>query len=132
MRYLHGEGDSFTAFSGAAGIKCRELRDDTRSDAMAVLIEIISLSNNLITSECYEGQEFEEWFNKIPLILEKTVAYRQLSEMLLQRYEATLVPLKKRQDHEWLVVTELKDLKRGYERKKESLKTLQVPNKAGP
>ena len=115
LRYLHGEGDSFTAYSGAADMKCSELRDDTRDDAMVVLIEIISLSNNLITSDCYEGLEFDEWFNKMPLILKKTVAYRQLSEMLLQRYEATLVPLKKRQDHEWLVVTELKDLKRELE-----------------
>lgn len=90
MRYLHGEGDSFTVYSGAASKKCGELRDDTRKDAMVVLIEILSLSNNLMTSDCYEGLEFEEWFNKIPLILEKTVAYRQLSEMLLQRCEATL------------------------------------------
>ena len=35
-------------------------------------------------------------------------------------------------ENEWLVVTELEDLKRAYERKKESLKTLLVPNKAGP
>ena len=132
MRYLHGEGDSFTAYSGAADMKCRELRDDTRNEAMVVLIEILSLSNNLITSDCYEGLEFEERFNKIPLILEQTDAYRQLSEMLSQRYEATLVPLKKRQDHEWLVVTELEDLRREYERKRESLKTLKAPNKAGP
>ena len=38
--------------------------------------------------------------------------------MLLQRYEATLVPLKKRRDNAWLLVTELEDLERSYERKK--------------
>ena len=66
----------------------------------------------------YEGLEFQQWCNKIPWILQETVGYRQLSEMLLQRYEATLVPLKKRRDNAWLLVTELEDLERSYERKK--------------
>ena len=86
--------------SGAADMKFRELRDGTRKDAMVVLEEVLPLSNNLITSvsnvfDCYEGLEFEEWCNEIPSILEKTIAYRQLSEKLLQRCEAALVPLKK-------------------------------------
>ena len=126
MRYLYGEGDSFTSYSGAAGMKFRELRDGTRKDAMVVLEEVLPLSNNLITSvsnffDCYEGLEFEEWCNEIPSILEKTIAYRQLSETLLQRYEAALVPLKKREDHARLVVKESEDLKRAYERKKTEL-----------
>ena len=41
--------------------------------------------------------------------------------MLLQRYEATLVPLKKRQHNARLLVTELEDLERSYERKKREL-----------
>ena len=35
-------------------------------------------------------------------------------------------------ENEWPVLTELEDLKTADERKKESLKTLHVPNKAGP
>ena len=41
--------------------------------------------------------------------------------MLLQRYEATLAPLKKRQDQARLLVRELEDLERSYERKKREL-----------
>lgn len=126
MRNLYGEGDSFTSYSGAAGMKFRKLIDETRKDAMVVFEEVLPLSNKLITSvsnffDCYEGLEFEEWCNEIPSILDKTIAYRQLSETLLQRYEAALVPLKKRQDYARLVVKESEHLKRAYDRKKTEL-----------
>ena len=125
MRYLYEEGDSLTFFSGA-GMKLKQLRDDSRSDAMVVLKEVLPLSTKFVTSvssffDWYEGLEFQQWCNKIPWILQKTVDYRQLSEMLLQKYEATLTPLKKRQDHARRLVTELEDLERSYERKKREL-----------
>ena len=41
--------------------------------------------------------------------------------MLLQKCEDTLIPLKTRQDHPRLLVTELEDLERSYERKKREL-----------
>ena len=90
---------------------------------MVVLKDVLPLSTKFVTSvnnffDWYEGLEFQQWRNKIPWILQKTVGYRQLSEMLLQRYEATLAPLKKRQDQARLLVTELEGLKRSYERKK--------------
>lgn len=125
MRYLYEKEDSFTFFSGA-GMKLKQLRDDSRSDAMVVLKEVLPLSTKFVTSvsnffDWYEGLEFQQWCNKIPWILQKTVDYRQLSEMLLQKYEAILTPLKKRQDHARLLVTELEDLERSYERKKREL-----------
>ena len=90
---------------------------------MVVLKDVLPLSTKFVTSvnnffDWYEGLEFQQWRNKIPWIVQKTVGYRQLSEMFLQRYEATLAPLKKRQDQARLLVTELEDLERSYERKK--------------
>lgn len=125
MRNLYEEEDSVNFFSGA-GMKLRQLRDDTRSDAMVVLKEVLPLSTKFVTSvsnffDWYEGLDFQQWCNKIPQILQKAVGYRQLSEMLLQRYEATLAPLKKRQDHARLLVRELEGLERSYKRKKREL-----------
>lgn len=125
MRNLYEEEDSVNFFS-EAGMKLRQLRDDTRSDAMVVLKEVLPLSTKFVTSvsnfvDWYEGLDFQQWCNKIPRILQKAVGYRQLSEMLLQRYEATLAPLKKRQDHARLLVIELEGLERSYERKKREL-----------
>ena len=125
MRNLYEEEDGFNFFS-EAGVKLRQLRDDSRSDALVVLKEVLPLSTKFVTSvnnffDWHEGLEFQQWCNKIPWILQKTVGYRQLSEMLLQRYEATLAPLKKRQDQARLLVRELEGLERSYERKKREL-----------
>ena len=57
---------------------------------MVVLKDVLALSTKFVTSvnnffDWYEGLEFQQWRNKIPWIVQKTVGYRQLSEMLLQR-----------------------------------------------
>ncbi|CAH3160040.1 unnamed protein product, partial [Porites lobata] len=111
-----------------AAVKFRELRDDTRNDAMVYLKGILPLSTKFVSSiseyfEYFDALEFEEWCNMLSDILEETIGYRQLCETLLQMHEDILVPLKKRQDEAKLkgeiqksstmdaVVTLRKDLK---------------------
>ena len=51
--------------------RLRQLRDDSRSDAMVVLKDVLPLSTKFVTSvnnffDWYEGLEFQQWRNKIP------------------------------------------------------------------
>jgi len=104
----------------------RKLRDDTRNDAMVYLKGILPLCTKFVLSiseffEHYEALEFEEWCEMISDILEVTIGYRELCEILLKMHEDLLVPLKKRKDEAMIMVTEFKDLREEYERQKSEL-----------
>lgn len=106
-----------------AAVKFRELRDDTRNDAMVYLKGILPLSTKFVSSiseyfEYYDALEFEEWCNMLSDILEETIGYRQLCETLLQMHEDILVPLKKRQDEAKLVIAEFQGLQEEYEERR--------------
>lgn len=106
-----------------AGLKFRKLRDDTRNDSMVYLKGVLPTSTQFVASVgeffgYYEAMEYKKWCEMLPYILSKTVAYRQHGERLLQMHEDMLVRLKKRQGEAGLVVTELRDLKESYERKR--------------
>lgn len=110
----------------AAGKKLRKLRDDTRNDAMLCLNDVLPLSIIFVESirdyfDYYEELEFEKWCQMIPQILAKTIGYRQFSERLVQMYQDTLVPVKRRQDQASVVETELRELKEDFERKERDL-----------
>ena len=106
-----------------ASQKFRELRDDTRNDAMVYLKGILPLSNKFVSSirdffDFYETLNFQEWCEKLTSIHEETVGYKQLCETLLKMHTDILVPLKKRQDQAKVVVAECKDLQKKFESKK--------------
>ncbi|XP_078344248.1 uncharacterized protein LOC144629876 [Oculina patagonica] len=124
MRSLYVQ--SAVGTNTATAQKFRKLRDDTRNNAMAYLKCILPLSTNFIASisnyfEFYEALEFEEWNQMLSDILEETVVYRQLTEVLVSLHEHILVPLKKRQDEAENIVIEYKDLQMEFEKKKKEL-----------
>ena len=103
-----------------------ELRDKTRDDAIVYLKGILPISTKFVSSiseyfEYYEALEYEEWVEMIPDILEETIGYRGLCEVVLKMHEDILVPLKKRKDAASIMVTEFKELTEEYERQKEEL-----------
>ena len=101
MRSLYSDQAVGTNSEGAR--KFRELRDNTRNDAMVYLKGVLPLSTKLVSSineyfECYKALEYEEWLYMLSDILEETIGYRELCQALLQMHEDILVPLKKRED----------------------------------
>ena len=106
--------------------KFRKLRDDTRNDAMVYLNCILPVSTKFISSiseyfEYYDALNYEEWCEMLPDILQETMGYKELCGTVLQMHEDMLVPLKKRKDEALLLVTEFKDLKEEYDKKKREL-----------
>ena len=119
------EDESLGTFS-EAGIKLRNLRDDTRDAALVCLKDILPISTSFVSSvsdyfEYYDTMGYEQWCKLIPCILQKTIGYRQLSEKIRQVYEYSLIPLKQRQDQASIVQAEMSELKERYERKKTEL-----------
>lgn len=106
-----------------AGLKFRQLCDDTRNDSMMYLKGILPTSNQFVESVSeffgyYEAMEYNKWCEMLPFILSKTAGYRQHGERLLQMHEDMLVRLKKREGEARLVATELRDLKESFDRKR--------------
>ncbi|XP_044163367.1 uncharacterized protein LOC122947823 [Acropora millepora] len=104
----------------------RRLRDDTRNDAMVYLKGILPVSTELVSSisdyfEYYDALNYEQWCEMLPKILQKTTGYKELCETVLQIHSDILVPLKKRGDDAFLLVTKFKDLKEEYEENKRKL-----------
>ena len=104
----------------------RNLRDETRNDAMIYLKGILPISTKLISSiseyfEYYEALDFEEWCDMIADILEETTGYRQLCEVLLKMHEDIMVTLKKRKDSAMTMIDEFKDLTERYEMQSKEL-----------
>lgn len=105
----------------------RNLRDETRNDAIVYLKGILPISTKFVSCiseyfEYYEALDFEEWCDMIADILEETTGYRQLCEALLKMHEDIMVPLKKRRDSAKIMINEFKDLTETYQRQSKDLK----------
>lgn len=104
----------------------RNLRDETRNDAMVYLKGILPICTKFVSClseyfEYYEALDFEEWCDMTAEILEETTGYRQLCETLLQMHEDIMVPLKKRRDSAKIMINEFKDLTEVYQRQSKDL-----------
>ncbi|XP_078356335.1 uncharacterized protein LOC144641167 [Oculina patagonica] len=124
MRSLYVENAVGT--NAAAAHKFRQLRDDTRNDAMVYLKGVLPLSTKFVSAiseyfEYYEALTFEEWSEMIRDIHEEVVNYKKLCVTLLKMHDEMLVTLKERGDQAKIIVTELKDLQEEFEKKKMEL-----------
>ena len=133
MRALYSDHAVGTNSEGAT--KFRELRDKTRNDAMVYLKGVLPFSTQLVSSiseyfQYYEALEYEEWREMLSDILEETVGYIELCQALLKTHEDVLVTLKKREDQARVIMTELKDLKMEFEKKKEELEAKAATERA--
>lgn len=126
MRCLYSDQAVGTSSEGAR--KFRKLRDNSRNDAMVYVKGVLPLSTKLVSSirgyfEYYEALEYEEWREMLPEILEETIGYREMCQVLLKIHEDILVPLKEREDQARVIVKELKHLQEEFERKKKELES---------
>ena len=106
------------------------LRDDIMNDAMQCLRYVLPISTMFLAPisdffEFYEDLEYEQWCRQIPGLVKKAAKYRHRGEKLVRMYEESLVFLKERleerQDQARLIVTEMRQLKENFERKKKKL-----------
>ena len=124
MRSLYA--DKAVGTNNKLAKRFRNLRDETRNDAMVYLKGILPISTKFVSCiseyfEYYEALDFEEWCDMISDILEETTGYRQLCEALLQMHEDIMVPLKKRRDSANIMIKEFKDLTKTYQRQSKEL-----------
>lgn len=124
MNSLYQDG-SLVTYTGP-GMKLGKLLDDTRYDALVCLEEVLPFSTKFVSAvskyfEYYEALDYKQWCRCIPQILEETVGYRTFAESLRQRYEDTLIPVKRREQDARLVAAESRELKERFERRKREL-----------
>ncbi|KAK3714885.1 hypothetical protein QZH41_001874 [Actinostola sp. cb2023] len=124
MRSLYVEKAVGT--DSAAAQKFRQLRDDTRNDAMVYLKGVLPVSKKLVSAiddffDYYDGLTYEEWLENLPDILEETQSYRELCEIVVKMHEGMLIPLKQREDKAKEVMLELTELQIEYDKKKNEL-----------
>ena len=119
MRSLYAEkcvpGDS------AQIAQFRELRDDTRCDAIAYWNELMPLTTDSIQwiadfFKYYEELDFKRWKASLGIIILKAEGCKQACLTLVRRHEAELVPLKQRQDKAKVMVQELENLEKEYQK----------------
>ena len=108
-------------------LKVNKLRDETREDAMVCLKDILPISTTFVSSvsdyfDFYETLEYRQWRQLIPYILEKARGYRRLSEKIRQKYEESLLRLKKSQDKARQIQAEMRDLKEDYAKRRRELR----------
>jgi hypothetical protein len=124
MRALYT--DNAVGTSTDAARKFRQLRDDTRKDAMVYLKCILPITTKFVMSikeylANYDALSYEEWCEMLPDILEETTTFKELAQTVKGMYEEMMVPLKRRQDDATIIMTEFTDLQREYEKQKEEL-----------
>ncbi|XP_029197770.2 uncharacterized protein LOC114962878 [Acropora millepora] len=107
----------------------RKIRDDTRNDALVYLKCILPVSTKFVSSiseyfEYFDALNYEEWCENLPDIRQETTGYKELCETVLHMHEDILVPLKKRRDEAFLLVTSFKDLQEEYEKRKMELEDI--------
>ena len=89
-----------------------EIRDKTRDDAFVYLRGIFAISAIFVASiskylEYYEALKYEEWIDMISDILEETVGYRGLCEVVLKMHQDIIESSKRRKDEANLMAREL-------------------------
>ncbi|KAK3737715.1 hypothetical protein QZH41_000176 [Actinostola sp. cb2023] len=124
MRSLYVENAVGT--DSEAAQKFRQLRDDTRNDAMVYEKGVLPVSKKLVSAiddyfDYYAGLTYEEWLENLSDILKETEGYRELCEIIVKMHESMLIPLKQREDKAKEVMLELTDLQKEYDEAKKKL-----------
>ncbi|XP_065065774.1 uncharacterized protein LOC135691742 [Rhopilema esculentum] len=106
--------------------KARELRDQTRNDAVAYLKGVLPFVTRSVADigdffEYYEALTMDEWWESIKDITEEAEAHKEACKVLVKIHEEMLTTLKKRKDEAGVIVIELRDLTAEYERKAKEL-----------
>ena len=118
MRSLYT--DKAVGTQSSAAKEMRQLRDETRNDAIAYLHCVLPLVTTCVTDiedyfKCYKALTKEEWWESIDDMIEMTLGHRQACEAVIAIHEKLLVTLKKREDKAIVVVEKLNNLADKYE-----------------
>ena len=124
MRALYS--DKAVGTSTDAARKFTKLRDDTRQEAMIYLKCVLPVATKFVMSikeyfANYDALSYEEWCEMLPDILEETTTYKEIAKIVVEMHQNLIIPLKRRQDDAKIIMTEFKDLKSEYKKKKEEL-----------
>ncbi|XP_046857506.1 uncharacterized protein LOC124450893 isoform X1 [Xenia sp. Carnegie-2017] len=109
-----------------ATCKFRQLRDDTRKDAMVYLKVVLPNCTKLVASlkdyfENYTALTFDKWKKYLEDIRDEIRTYKKVAETCVKMHEGMLASLNKRECKAKILITEFKDLQMEYEKQKEEL-----------
>lgn len=107
-----------------ATFKFRQLRDDTRKDAMVYLKVVLPNCKRLVASlkdyfENYAALTFDKWKKYLEDIRDEIRTYKKVAETCVKMHEGMLAFLNKRECKAKILITEFKDLQIEYEKHKE-------------
>ena len=117
--------------------KFRQLRDNTRKDAVIFLNHVLPVVTRCVADigdffEYYQALAMDEWWESIDDIVEVAKSNEEACNVLIEILQDLIFPLKKRQNEASVLVVELTDLSTKYEKKMKDLKSsADVKNKWG-
>jgi len=105
----------------------REIRDDTRKDAIVYRDLILPKSKDFmvnLSEYCYYYQalEYEEWAESLDDIVQEVREHKDMCVLLLNLLKNLIVPLKKREDKAETLSPTFENLKKKYLEKSEEMK----------
>lgn len=115
--------------------KFRQLRDNTRDDALAYLkgiLPVVSLSVANIGDyfELYVALDIDEWWECLDDVIEEATKYHESCQILIKLHEDILVPLKKREDEAKILYKQMEKLTEVFKRDAAKLRD-EASNKRG-
>ncbi|PIK35681.1 hypothetical protein BSL78_27490 [Apostichopus japonicus] len=120
LRSLYAENALGSSANKTTGIN--NIHDQTRQDAMVYVKGILPLSTQMVRFvqeffENYEGLELEEWEECLPDIIKEVTVFQNCCTEVVRMHEEMMISLKQRQDEAKVLLSELKDLNMGLEKK---------------
>ena len=118
--------DNAVGTSSPTAQKFRQLRDDTRNDAVVYVRGVLPVVKQCVSDikgyfEFYEDLTMDQWWQSIDYIIEETNAHKQAFDALVEIHKDIITELKKRQDGAKTLMSEMTDLSAEYERKAQEL-----------
>ena len=119
--------DNAVGTSSSTAQRFRQLRDDTRNDAVVYVKGVLPVVKQCVSDikgyfEYYIDLTMEEWWDSIADIIEETKAHKEACDALIVIHQDIITELKKREDVAKVLMTEMKDLSAEYEKQAEELR----------
>lgn len=104
----------------------RELRDDTRNDAMVYLRGVLPICTKFISNlqeyfEYYLALSFDDWSEYLDDIIADTSEHEEVADVLVKLHKGMLVNLKMREDKAKVILAGMTQLTEEYEKKRKEL-----------
>lgn len=105
----------------------RKLRDDTRSDAIVCIRNVLPVCTKFVEClkdyfEKYETSTFDEWNSSLQAIRDETKKYEEIGKAVLKLHKELLIPLKQREHEANNLIQKFEALQMEYEKQASKLK----------